>query len=300
MTAAQARILLVLGALVAAVAVATIVLLALDSGNDEDRIRAAATVTSGVTAIPTPREVTVTAIPGSVVTVAPPATSAATRAATATPSPTAVRSSVLVRATGVTNVRTGPGVGYQVIGTLQPGDDAPAVRRDESGLWLLLQGGAADGWVAAEVVEVTGDLTRLPATAVMPTASPTSTASATGTPATSTPIPTRTPAATAITGAPSLSPAAAQVGAAGRLNVVLTNAGPAPLQSRRVTVTGTDDSGTVVFTEATAPVTIPAGGVVNIELGYRPPTTATAVTLTVIPDGGVAGAPQRIPLTAAR
>jgi hypothetical protein len=75
-------------------------------------------------------------------------------------------------------------------------------------------------------------------------------------------------------------------GAAGRVTVIIGNAGPGPLTGRRVSVVGIDDSGAAVFGEVTAPLTIPAGGAVNVELTYRAAAPAT-ITVVLNADGAI-------------
>jgi len=60
------------------------------------------------------------------------------------------------------NVRAGPGTGYEVVGVLTQGAQVPVTGLSADGTWLAvsLPGGA--GWVFAELVTVSGDLTAVP------------------------------------------------------------------------------------------------------------------------------------------
>jgi uncharacterized protein YraI len=214
------------------------------------------------------------------------------RATTVAVTPTTARA-VSVRAGSVTNVRAGPGVSFAVIGSLQAGDEAPATGRNADASWLLIDLTTGMGWVSSEVVDVLGDpttlavadaaTTRMPTTAATgtpprsPSPSPIGTATRTATPTAG--RPTGTPSPVSAVGLPDLVLQEAVVGPAGRLTLIIANAGPGTLSSRRVSVIGIDDTGAVVFGEVTPALTIPAGGALNVELSYRP---AAAITLTVV------------------
>jgi uncharacterized protein YraI len=69
---------------------------------------------------------------------------------------------VMVTAGGTTNVRSGPGTEYSIIGVLFAGDTSEAVGRDSTGNdWLLIEYDDGDGWVATSVVSIEGDPTTL-------------------------------------------------------------------------------------------------------------------------------------------
>jgi uncharacterized protein YraI len=56
------------------------------------------------------------------------------------------------------NVRSGPGVRYTRIGSLNAGDTADITgRADETNSWLRIDFNGQEGWVSITVVEVTGD-----------------------------------------------------------------------------------------------------------------------------------------------
>lgn len=63
------------------------------------------------------------------------------------------------------NVRSGPGTGYPVIGTLRQGDQAPIVgRHSASGWWQVKPGSGSTGWVSGSpaLVRVSGDTAAAP------------------------------------------------------------------------------------------------------------------------------------------
>ena len=94
------------------------------------------------------------------------------------------RDGITVTAPFNRNVRSGPGGGFDRVGTLQEGEEALAVGRNEAGTWLQIE----NGWVFAAGVKVDGDIMSLPVTSGESTAQ-----STTAKPA-STPTPARSSA----------------------------------------------------------------------------------------------------------
>lgn len=97
--------------------------------------------------------------------------------ATATPQPTATQCNPIATANTVANVRSGPGLGYDIIGSLPLGGSAPISGKDSSGTWWYIQfpsgiGGYA--WIAGTVVTTNCSLPTLPMVAAppLPTAAP--------------------------------------------------------------------------------------------------------------------------------
>lgn len=70
---------------------------------------------------------------------------------------------VRVVAFGRVNVRSGPGMEYELVGQLDVGDEADALARsnDESD-WLYIQRAEFDGWVAYFAVQIEGNPAQLP------------------------------------------------------------------------------------------------------------------------------------------
>ena len=107
---------------------------------------------------------------------APPAVASDATPAGATPpvaaSPGAITSMQATVASGTTrlNVRAGPGTGYPVISTVEPGAALTAVARSAAGDWIRVQQAAlpgGSGWVSARYLEVKGDASTLPVAASM-------------------------------------------------------------------------------------------------------------------------------------
>lgn len=271
------RTLVTLAVLLAVVATATIVVFS--SGGDHHP-RAAAVTT--VAATPTPASATPVPAAANPAPVQPAAVTAV-----AVPG-----GSVSVRAEGGVNVRSGPGLSFPVVASLAGGVSARAAGRDAAGEWLLLDR-AGGGWVSASVVDVSGDVLALPVSGARtatpaPSAAARPSATATATPG-RTPTPTATARASttaAPSGLPDLVIDDAFLGAAGRLTLIIDNSGPGALVNRAVEVTATDPNGVVLFRETTIPLTIPAGGAVNVELPYQPVSRATII-VTVNADGSI-------------
>ncbi len=80
--------------------------------------------------------------------------------ATATPVVTTPRATVTAP---VVNVRTGPGTEYPAIGSLSQGQSCDIIGRNRASTWWLLQcPNDFKGWVAAQLVAVTGSITNVP------------------------------------------------------------------------------------------------------------------------------------------
>jgi N-acetylmuramoyl-L-alanine amidase len=64
---------------------------------------------------------------------------------------------------GRVNVRSGPGINYDVVGQLDVGEEAPALaRNNRSNDWLYIEHEIVNGWVAYFTVDVIGDAGTLP------------------------------------------------------------------------------------------------------------------------------------------
>ena len=106
----------------------------------------------------------------------------ATPLATEAPSPTATPSSAVTlivpmraRITGDgLQVRVGPGTAYEVRASLAEGDEVNVLGRDEMGDWVKVGlDSGEEGWVAAEFVDVGGNLKAVPVVTPEPIATPT-------------------------------------------------------------------------------------------------------------------------------
>lgn len=97
---------------------------------------------------------------------------------TATPTRTPTLAPVLAEAIGEANLRTGPGLDFDVVGTLLAGNPVPVIGRSVRFPWYVVEwedtpGGQA--WVFDQLVIITGDTTTVPIVEepVAPTIDPT-------------------------------------------------------------------------------------------------------------------------------
>ena len=95
----------------------------------------------------------------------------------ASPEPTATQCNPTATATTLANVRSGPGLGYDVIGNLPVGGTAPVAGRDSTGTWWYIQfvgGFGGYAWIAGSVVSTACVPATLPMVAAppLPTAAP--------------------------------------------------------------------------------------------------------------------------------
>jgi uncharacterized protein YgiM (DUF1202 family) len=107
-----------------------------------------------------------------------------------TPEPPQSAQPVINIPAGGTNVRRGPGLNFDTLGRLEQGQTAPVLGKNESSDWWQIEYPAGDNglaWVAAAVVDFSGDSAAVP---VVKTAAPAASQPA----PTGTPVPTPTPA----------------------------------------------------------------------------------------------------------
>lgn len=106
-----------------------------------------------------------TATPTSGQIILPTATPTLIGGPTATPSRTPTLVPVLAEAIGEANLRSGPGLDFELVGTLSAGNPVPVVGRSVRFPWLLVLWQDAPGgqaWVFEQLVRVTGDITTVP------------------------------------------------------------------------------------------------------------------------------------------
>src|SRR5262249_33346977 len=73
------------------------------------------------------------------------------------------QANVMVVSYGRVNVRSGPGIQYDIVGQLDVSDQAEAVARSSGDTdWLLIRFDGQEGWVAYFTVNVQGDAQALP------------------------------------------------------------------------------------------------------------------------------------------
>ncbi|MEL6309855.1 MAG: ABC transporter substrate-binding protein, partial [Chloroflexota bacterium] len=87
----------------------------------------------------------------------------------------------------VQNVRTGPGLNYDILGQLQEGDSAEVIGANIDLTWVVINFRGTQGWLSRGILDLFGDENTIPVIAAPPTPTP---------PPTSTPLPvTPTPTA---------------------------------------------------------------------------------------------------------
>src|SRR5258706_667078 len=101
---------------------------------------------------------------------------------TASQPPTATPNGVVGTMKGTVNVRSGPGQVYLVIGQLRKGDQEQLVGANNDFTWYVINFRQQQGWIAASLVTVFGDVKTLPVVAAPPTPVPSPTPLATLTP----------------------------------------------------------------------------------------------------------------------
>ena len=115
---------------------------------------------------------------------------------TAEPPPTAAPAEAVL--TTQTNIRSGPGTEYSLLGTSNPGDQFRITGKNPAGTWWEIEYNGGAGWIFGELAAVTGGegiavAANIPPAPVVPTAPPAPPAAPTNTPAPAGPAPTAAP-----------------------------------------------------------------------------------------------------------
>jgi uncharacterized protein YraI len=85
--------------------------------------------------------------------------------ATATPSRTPSPSPVLAEAIGEANLRSGPGLDFDIVGVLVAGNPVPVIGRSVRFPWYVVEweeGPGGQAWVFEQLVTIIGDITTVP------------------------------------------------------------------------------------------------------------------------------------------
>jgi hypothetical protein len=213
---------------------------------------------------------------------------------TTTPSPKQTESSdhLTGKAKSTVNVRSDPGNAFQALGVLRNGTEVEIVAKSEDGKWFQIvypSGSNLRGWVLAESLEVTGDLSGLgvatPEHIPVPVAptSPAVTPPTTPTPSNLTPTPSPTPpiplpdlviSGTVISG--------------GKLVITVTDQGLGPLTSATVAVSVFDLAGTGLLGSGSAgPLTLTPGASIDVKTNYAIPAGPVQLLVIVDPQGTI-------------
>jgi ABC-type branched-subunit amino acid transport system substrate-binding protein/uncharacterized protein YgiM (DUF1202 family) len=90
-----------------------------------------------------------------------------------TPLPTATLEGVFLQIErAVQNVRTGPGLDYDILGQLQEGETARVIGATVDFEWVAIQFRGTTGWLFQDILEVVGDTTTVPVLTPPPTPTP--------------------------------------------------------------------------------------------------------------------------------
>ena len=97
----------------------------------------------------------------------------ATPTATETPLPTATPDGVIITITSARqNVRSGPGLNYDVIGQLSQGDQAQVVGANVDLSWVAINFRGQTGWLSRSILDIFGNTNTIPILPVPPTPTP--------------------------------------------------------------------------------------------------------------------------------
>jgi ABC-type branched-subunit amino acid transport system substrate-binding protein len=142
---------------------------------------------------------------------------------TPTPLPTATPEGVYVTITrAIQNVRSGPGLAYDILGQLQEGETARVIGANTDFSWVVIEFRGQNGWLSASILDIFGDTRSLPV--ITPPPLPTALPSPTLPPfPTSTPVPPLPQLADIVITA--ATPNRITIGSGFNINVTVTNAG---------------------------------------------------------------------------
>ncbi|MDQ7027644.1 MAG: ABC transporter substrate-binding protein [Anaerolineae bacterium] len=151
---------------------------------------------------------------------------------TPTPRPTATPEGVYLEITrAVQNVRTGPGLNYNILGQLQEGETARVIGANIDFTWVVIAFRGQNGWLSRGILDVIGDRNTIPVIAAPPSPIPPPTA--TLPPVTATPPLPQLPDIVIS----SASPPRLTIGSSFNVNVTVTNAGASAAGPFAVAVT---------------------------------------------------------------
>lgn len=167
------------------------------------------------------------------------------------------------------NVRTGPGLEYDVIGQLSQGETAQVVGATTTFDWVVINYRGQNGWLATYLLEVTGDRATVPVIAPPPTPTPP--------PATATPTPQPIPDIV-ITGA---APSDLTLNTVNVINVTVQNVGGANAGPFAIAATFPPDNTYTSFSFANG---LAAGASQTVPLSVTPTTATGNFSVTIVAD----------------
>jgi branched-chain amino acid transport system substrate-binding protein len=168
----------------------------------------------------------------------------------------------------VQNVRTGPGLEYDVLGQLRQGETARVLGATVNFDWVVIEFRGQQGWLATYLLEVIGDRSTVPVIAPPPTP----------TPPPATPTPTPAPVADIII--VSAAPSQLTRGIANTINVTVQNAGTLPAGAFAIAATFPPDN---VFAAANLPG-LAGGQQVIVPLTFTPNGATGNFNVVIVAD----------------
>jgi len=214
-------------------------------------------------------------------------------AGTSSPKQTESSDHLTGKAKSTVNVRSDPGNAFQALGVLRKGTEVEIVAKSEDGKWFQIvypSGSNLRGWVLAESLDVTGDLTGLVVATpehipvpVAPTSPVVTEPPTTPTPSGLTPTPSPTP----LGQLPDLVISGTVI-SGGTLVATVTNQGPGPLTDATVAVSVFDLAGTGLLGSGSAgPLTLTPGASIDVKTNYAIPASPTQLLIIVDPQGTI-------------
>jgi ABC-type branched-subunit amino acid transport system substrate-binding protein len=170
---------------------------------------------------------------------------------TSVPTATATPQGVVATVTrAIQNVRSGPGLNYDVIGQLRQNDQVQVVGASADLTWLVIQFRGTQGWISAAIMDVFGDANTLPIVNPPPTPTPP-------------PAPTAAPIPNIVIDAASVAPSPIIAGRPFTVSVTLRNSGGGPAGEFAVAATFPPNN---VFSSATVPAGLAPGQTTVVNL----------------------------------
>lgn len=117
-----------------------------------------AAILPGAEATSTPAFTAIPATPTATTTVTPSPTPTVTPAPTATPLPTPMVEVMSASGDAAVRLRAGPGSRHEVVGALQPGQFGELIEINEDGTWAKIDTGETQGWLPANWIVLTGEI----------------------------------------------------------------------------------------------------------------------------------------------
>jgi ABC-type branched-subunit amino acid transport system substrate-binding protein len=170
---------------------------------------------------------------------------------TITPTPTPDGVVITIRS-GVQNVRTGPGLDYDILGQLRQGEQARVIGATTNFDWVVIEFRGQQGWLATYLLDVFGNRSTVPVIAPPPTPTPG--------PATATPTPPAIPDIIVLAAAPTV----ITRGVPTSINVTVRNNGGANAGPFAIAATFQPDG---IFMAFTFEGGLPAGAQQTVTLG---------------------------------